>query len=111
MAAMPGDRIPDSDQMVCIMPLARGNCFSGTSMAYEVSNAAPWKVLGDGEAGPRWRINIQSCSVWVSIRYQQEAEAAMVKSVAIIVRLRSWRSAQAPAMGAMEDVGSGEAPG
>ena len=39
-AARAGEMMPDSDQVVCIMPFARGSSRSGTSIAYDASNAA-----------------------------------------------------------------------
>ena len=39
-AASAGETMPDSDQVVCIMPLALGSRPSGTSIAYDASKAA-----------------------------------------------------------------------
>jgi hypothetical protein len=38
--ASAGEMMPDSDQVVCIMPLALGSRLSGTNIAYDASNAA-----------------------------------------------------------------------
>ena len=96
-AAMAGERIPESDHIVCIMPLARGNCFSGTSMAYDVSKAAPWKVLGIA-ISTMISSNIQSCRLRVAMRLiRTRLSTPFGVSAVIMVRLRSWRSAQAPA--------------
>jgi len=109
MAAAAGERTLESDHMVCIMPLARGNCGSGTSMAYDVSNDDMWNAP-KVEYNVERMSSIHSCSELVassvtSTRLRQP----LAKSIAIIVRLRSCRSAHAPASGAPNTAGNANA--
>jgi len=79
MAAAAGERTLDSDHMVCIMPLARGNWCSGTSMAYDVSNDDMWNAPNVRTAS-QIVSSIHNCSVWVEQqRGQQHAQAAVGK--------------------------------
>ncbi len=105
LAAIAGERMPDSDHIVCIIPFARGNCFSDTIIAYDVSKAEAWNA--PNIALKMIRINrFHNCSVWVIIiNASKMLRQPFAKSTAIIVRLRSCRSAHAPAIGAPKTVG------
>ncbi len=106
---MAGERMPDREKMVCIMPLARGNCASGTSIATDVSKAALWKA--PVRAASRTRVTSDQrlrlpAARSSSITRESSPEA---QSMISMVRLRSWRSAQAPARGAPKTMGRAKA--